>query len=184
LLGRSRPVKSKVDQLFGLSTAGITLETEFNLKPTGGAAICFRPVSSGDFAQLEQEIGQLLKASTADSPLTWRTFSDPYGYEWFVINAQEFENAVTTVHMISRELQESGYGDQLLASVFQFRDDAGHKVYWLYNYKRGAFYPFVPSGDQQRDNARELRLSAVMSRELNVESDLSKWYALWGIPLQ
>jgi hypothetical protein len=183
LLGRAKPVKSSLDQLFGLSTAELTLETEFGLNSTGGAAICFRPVSTGQFAELEHDIGELLQASNKDTPIVWRTFTDSYGYDWIVIQCQEFENAVATIHMISRELQESGFGDQLLASVFQFKDHSGRKVYWMYNYKRGAFYPFVPASDQTRDNALELRLSSIMSKELKVESDLSKWYALWGIPL-
>ena len=183
LLGRTKPIKSSLDQLFGMSTAQLTLDTEFDLKATGGAAISFRPVSTGQFAQLQEEINQLLQASTKDSPLQWRMFTDPYGYEWIILEAPEFENLVATVHMISRELQDSGFGEQLLASVFQFRDQAGRNVYWIYNYKRGAFYPFVPDGAQSRDNARELRLSSVMGRELSIEADLSKWYPMWGIPL-
>lgn len=183
LLGRAKPIKPSLDQLFGMSTAGLTLETEFNLKSTGAAAICFRPVSSGEFAQLEQEINSLLAASSKDSPLTWRVEKDSYGYQWVILRAQEFENLVATIHMISRELEDAGFGEQLLASAFQFRDDNGKNVYWLYNYKRGSFYPFVPAGAQGRDNPLELRLSSVMQRELHVEDELSKWYPLWGIPL-
>jgi hypothetical protein len=183
LLGRSKPIKASIDQMFGLSTANLTLETEFNLTPTGGAAICFRPVSTGEFAELEREVGALLTSSTKDSPLQWRTFKDAYGYEWFVLHADEFENVLATVHMISRELQDAGFSEQLLASVFQYRDERGINVYWLYNYKRGKFYPFAPGGGQSRDNARELRLNSIMSRELEIEPDLTKWYPLWGIPL-
>ena len=183
LLGRSRPVKSTLDQLFGLSTAQLTLETELSLRSTGAAAISFRPVSSGEFAQLRGEIEALLKASTKDAPLTWRTFTDPYGYQWIVLQAPDFVNLVTTVHMVSRELQDSGFGEQLLASVFQFKDERGRSTYWIYNYKRGTFYPFVPTSGKQRDNASELRLSSVMGHELRIEQDLTRWYALWGIPL-
>ena len=183
LLGRSRPIRASLDALFGLSTAQLQLEAELGLRPTGRAAICFRPVSTGDFAELLRETNALLDASRKDSPLTWQNQSDTYGYEWVVLVAAEFENLVATVHMISRQLQDSGYGDRLLASVFQFQDADGKNVYWLYNYKRGTFYPFVPAGHQGRDNAMELRLSSVMSRELNVETDLTKWYPLWGVPL-
>ena len=57
-------------------------------------------------------------------------------------------------------------------------------LYWIYNYKRGAFYPFVPAGgDQQRDNERELVLKAQMSSELPVEQELDRWFPLWGIPI-
>ena len=183
LLGRAKPIKSSLDPLFGLSTAEVTLQTEFGLTSSGAAAISFRPVSTGQFTQLESEINDLLKASTKDSPLSWRSFKDPYGYEWIILQAEEFANLVATVHMISRQLQDSGFGEQLLASVFQFRDD-GRNVYWIYNYKRGAFYPFVPAGGQTRDNAQELRLSSIMRGELTIEQDLTKWYALWGIPLE
>ncbi|WP_423782934.1 PspA-associated protein PspAB [Ferrimicrobium acidiphilum] len=36
-------------------------------------------------------------------------------------------------------------------------------VYWVYLYKRGTFYPFVPVGHERRDNERELSLKAVWS---------------------
>jgi hypothetical protein len=183
VLGRTKPIKASLDQLFGLSTGVITLQTELDLNPTGGAAISFRPVSSGEFSQLQKEIDQLLKASTHDAPLTWKTFADNFGYQWIILHSDDFANLVATVHMISRELQDSNFGEQLLASIFQFKDDKGRNVYWIYNYKRGAFYPFVPTGDQQRDNASELRYCAIMKGELNIEEDLTKWYALWGIPL-
>jgi|SRR5579872_2550509 len=183
MLGRTRPVKSNLDQLFGLSTAQITLETELDLKPTGSAAISFRPVSSGEFAGLQREIDDLLKASTKDAPLSWRSFTDSFGYQWIIVQSSDYTNLVTTVHMISRELQDSGFGEQLLAAIFQFRDPNARNVYWIYNYKRGAFYPFVPTGGQERDNALEIRLSAIMKGELHIEEDLAKWYALWGVPL-
>lgn len=183
LLGRSRPIKAKLDALFALSTANITLETEFDLKATGGAAISFRAVSSGDFAQLQREMNDLLKASAKDSPLTWRSFDDEYGYHWIVLRAEEFSNLVATVHMINRELEDSGYGERLLATVFQFKSSVGANVYWIYNYKRGAFYPFVPTAARNRNNAEEIRLSSVMGQELPIEKDMTRWYALWGIPL-
>jgi hypothetical protein len=183
ILGRDKPVKSKLDQLFGLSTAELTLATEFNLSPTGYAAVAFRPVSSGDFTQLRSEITALLQASTKDSPLSWQETTDSYGYAWVILHAQEFANLVASIHMISRELQDAGFGEQLLATVFQFSGQDGRKVYWIYNYKRGAFYPFVPTAGQNRDNPLELRLSSIMGRELAMEQDLTRWYPLWGIPL-
>ncbi len=183
ILGRTRPLKSNLDHLFGMSTAQITLQTEFDLLPTGGAAICFRPVSSGQFADLQREIDALLEASKKDAPLSWSSRADTYGYQWMILHTDEFANLVATIHMVSRELEDSGFGEQLLASAFQFKGAASANVYWLYNYKRGTFYPFVPNHGQTRDNALEIRLSAVLKGELNVEGDLEKWYALWGIPL-
>jgi len=57
-------------------------------------------------------------------------------------------------------------------------------VYWIYGYKQAAWYPFVPVGPRQRDNAEELRLSGLGKNEgLPVEADLGRWYALWGLPV-
>lgn len=183
LFGRARPASSKLDQLFGMSTAEITLATELSLTPGGAAAICFKPVSSGDFEGLEREIGDLLRASEWETPLTFDVRQDEYGYRWIVLHSTDLSELVTGIHVVSRELFDAGYGERLLAAVFLFRDEHGGKAFWIYNYKRGTWYPFVPVAGKQRDNARELRLSAVMKGELEVESDLSTWYALWGVPL-
>jgi hypothetical protein len=68
--------------------------------------------------------------------------------------------------------------------VFPFRDEASKPVYWIYNYKRGSFYPFVPAaGAQQRDSERELRLKAQIGAELPIEPELERWFPLWGIPV-
>jgi hypothetical protein len=51
------------------------------------------------------------------------------------------------------------------------------------NFKRGAYYPFVPKGEQQRDNEHELRLKAQIGAELPIEQELERWFPLWEIPL-
>ena len=64
------------------------------------------------------------------------------------------------------------------------RDHPPAPLYLIYNFKRGAFYPFVPAaGDQRRDNERELVLQAQLGSELPIETELSRWFALWGIPI-
>ena len=68
--------------------------------------------------------------------------------------------------------------------MFAFQDAEQRPIYWIYNYKRGAFYPFVPAGGaQQRDNERELVLKAQIGSELPVEAELQRWFPLWGIPI-
>ena len=71
-----------------------------------------------------------------------------------------------------------------VAHVFGFRDPRDQPIYWIYNYKRGSFYPFVPAGGEgRRDSERELRLKAQIGRELPVEPELERWFPLWGIPI-
>jgi hypothetical protein len=54
----------------------------------------------------------------------------------------------------------------------------------IYGYKRGAFWPFVPTGEgQERDNAEELELKAKLEKELPIEQDLSRWFGLFDAPL-
>src|SRR5438067_1542544 len=76
-----------------------------------------------------------------------------------------------------------GLGGQLLAAAFRF-EGGEHPVYWIYGFKTGTFWPFVPTGEkQERDNARELELKAKLEKELPVEQDLSKWLALFDAPI-
>jgi hypothetical protein len=181
ILGRTRPVKSKTEQLFAISTAQISLETKLDLRPAREAAIVFRPVQSSSFRQTSQEVQDLLELSARDTKSRVRQHDDEFNFRWVIIEDDDFEDLVTMIHMVTLTLAEHGYRDQLLAAVFRF--DGEKTAYWIYNYKRGAFYPFVPTRNRQRDNAFELRLQAVMGRELPIDSSLESWYALWGIPI-
>ena len=90
---------------------------------------------------------------------------------------------MVALNTISTQLQESGYGDRLLAAVFPF-EQKGEPVYFIYNFKRGGYYPFIPApGDKARDSERELRLKAQVGAELPFEEDISRWFPLWEIPL-
>ena len=89
---------------------------------------------------------------------------------------------VVTSKPINRRAGRADNADRMLAAVFGF-DYEGKKAYWIYSIKRGSFYPLVLSGYNERDNAAEMRLAAVMEEDrIPVERDLTRWYALWGIP--
>ena len=65
------------------------------------------------------------------------------------------------MNTVSVELQGAGYGDRLLAAVFAYADESGKPIYFIYNFKRGAYYPFVPApGTQARDSEGEFRIKA------------------------
>ena len=99
-----------------------------------------------------------------------------------ILRDDDFEDLVVAVNVVSSQLEASGYGDRLLAAVFAFEQE-GKPVYFIYNFKRGAYYPFVPSGERQRDNEHELRLKAQVGAELPIEQELERWFPLWDIPL-
>jgi hypothetical protein len=182
LFGRKQLKEASPDRLFALSTARVTLEVELGLKPAGVAAVCFKPLSAGEFAAAERDLNELLDAAAADSGSEVTRSGDEYGFQWIVVRDPELEDLVTTVHLITSELIAKGFGPQLLASLFKLEDD-DRAAFLIYSYKRGAFYPFVPTGDQERDNARELELKAKLEGELPMEEDLSRWYGMYDAPL-
>jgi hypothetical protein len=183
VFGRKRLKEASGDKIFALSTAQVTLDVDLGLKPAGAAAVCFKPLSAGEFVRAENELQELLDVAARDSGSRIRRKSDEYGFEWLIVEDEHFEDLVTTVHLIGSELKARGFGPQLLAAIFRF-DGGRHPVYFIYGYKRGAFWPFVPTGkDQERDNPEELELKAKLERELPIEPDLSRWFAMFDAPL-
>ena len=188
LFGRKRLKGARLEKLFALSTARITLEVELGLKSAGVAAVVSKPLSASEFARAELEIDELLGVAAQTSGSEVRRRQDSFGYQWLVVKDRDFEDLVTSVHLVSSELQARGFGEQLLAALFAFRSDEEDSVrttYLIYGYKRGAFWPFIPTGqDQERDNAEELRLKNELEGELPIEADLSRWLGLFDAPLE
>jgi hypothetical protein len=185
LFGRKKLKEAAAERLFAISTARITLETELALKPAGSAGVCFKALSAGEFVRAENELQQLLESVAVESGSKVERRSDEYGFEWLVVRDEDFEDLVTGIHLVASELEARGFGPQLLAAVFPFDGKGfdGGRVYWIYGFKRGAFWPFVPVGDQKRDNALELELKAKLEKELPVEQDLTRWLALFDAPV-
>ena len=185
LFGRKKLKDPARERLFAISTARITLESELDLKPAGAAGVCFKSLSAGEFVRAENELQQLLDAVASESGSKVERHTDEMGFEWLVVRDGDFEDLVTTVHLVGNELQDRGFGPQLLAALFPFEGKFKEgRVYWIYGFKRGAFWPFVPTGtDQERDNAEELELKAKLEQELPIEQDLTRWFGLFNAPL-
>jgi hypothetical protein len=179
LLGKGRLPKSNSDKLFAISTAYVTLNTNLNLK-SEGAGICFKPIEASRFQSTELEIQELLAQSSKDTNTLYNLQKDSYGYLWVILNGPDFEDLVSTVYMVSETLVEHDFGEQLLCAVFKFKDESD--VYWIYNFKKATFYPFVPKG-KQRDSSYEFRLRSIMDKELPIEKEVERWYPLWDIPV-
>ena len=172
------------DRVFAMTTAQVTLEMQLGLASTGKAAIVFQPLATSDFEQIVRDMEEVVRSSGEETGTTIETRDDEFGYRWMVLSDPDFEDLVVGLNAVSTALEGGGYGDRILCAVFAFRDENRKAVYWIYNYKRGAFYPFVPAGGgQQRDNERELRLKAQIGNELPIEAELERWFPLWGIPI-
>ena len=159
------------------------MDVELGLKPAGVGAVIFKPLSAGEFVRAENEMQELLDLAARESSSKIERSTDSFGYEWISVRDDDFEDLVTTIHLIGSELAARGFGEQLLAAAFKFQGRE-RPMFWIYGYKRGAFWPFVPTGEgQERDNAEELELKAKLEKELPIEPDLSRWLALYGAPL-
>jgi hypothetical protein len=183
--GRGNKLKGPApDRLFAMTTAQITLETSLNLKHRGAAGIVFQPLGTADFQSIVKDTEELLQSSAQDTGSKLESSNDEFGYRWLILRDTDFEDLVVSLNTVSTELQGGGYGDRLLCAVFPFEEE-GRPLYFIYNFKRGKYYPFVPKGKgaQDRDSERELRLKAQVGAELPFEEDMARWFPLWEIPL-
>lgn len=182
LFGRKKLKAPARDRLFALTTAAVTLNVECGLKPAGAGAVVFKPLSAGDFSRVEQDVQQLLAGLAAQNASKLEQKTDSFGFQWVIVRDPDLEDQVQSVYSVAQGLTEQGFGAQLLAAAFRF-DGGEHPTYWIYGFKTGTFWPFVPAGGTERDNARELELKAKLEPELPVEQDLSRWFALFDAPL-
>jgi hypothetical protein len=184
LLGGRRKLSGPApDRLFAMTTAYITLETGHGITSRGSAGIVFQPLATADFKSIVEETEELLRGTAEETGTRIESADDEFGYRWLILRDDDFEDLVVAMNTVSVQLQGGGYGDRLLACVFAFEEE-GRPLYFIYNFKRGAFYPFVPAkGDKQRDSERELRLKAQLATELPFEEDMTRWFPLWEIPL-
>lgn len=172
------------DRLFAMSTAYVTFETSLGITSRGVAAIVFQPLPTADFEAIVRDMEEVVRATASDGGTRVESSDDSYGYRWLVLRGPGFDDLVVGINAVSTALEAGGYGERVLCAVFSFEDSRKRPQYWIYNYKRGFFYPFVPAGgEQQRDTEAEFRLKAQIGAELPLEPEPERWFPLWGIPI-
>ena len=183
LTGKRKLAKPAPDRLFAISTAYVQMETGLGMSSRNAAAIVFQPLATADFDSIVRDMEEVVKATATDSGMTVTSSDDSYGFRWLVLRGSDFDDLVVGINAVSSALEAGGYGERVLCAVFAFEDSRQRPLYWIYNYKRGSFYPFAPSGAQDRDNERELVQKAQLAKELPIEQELERWFPLWGIPV-
>ena len=186
------------EDLFGMSTAYVTMEADLGFASVGEAALCFSSVDSTDFADTVDAVEAILDAGGEETGTEFRRHGDDHGYRWVVLADDDPEDLVTSVHFAADEFIDRGYGSRLLAAVFGFRRDEsgasasnartgtggtrerdGDRAYWIYSFRRGAYYPFAPRNTSERNERVEFKLESVLDGELGLEPDKEYWYPLW-----
>jgi hypothetical protein len=201
LLGRTKPVRPNLDALFSLPSAAVTLQTAGGLILTGHAGVCWMPPAGQSAADVQAEINQLLEmpddpvenvlatgAGASATSLQLRQAEDNFGYRWLLLSDGDVDDLVARVHLVNSTLSDNGWGPQLLCSVFSVApapdaDDSAKPFFLVYLFKRGTFYPFAPIGREKRDTELELRVRSMLGVDLPVESDVSRWFPLWDLPV-
>jgi len=185
LTGKRKLAQPAEDRLFAITTAYVTFETSQEITTRGGAAIVFQSLATADFTSIVRDMEEVVRATASDSATAVDTSQDSYGFSWLILRGGDFDSLVVGINAVSEALEAGGYGERVLCAVFAFQDARSRPLYWIYNYKRGSFYPFVPARgtQQQRDNERELVLKAQAGSELPIEPELARWFPLWGIPI-
>ncbi|MEW9517470.1 PspA-associated protein PspAB [Streptomyces tubercidicus] len=179
ILGRSKPVRPDLDQLFALPSAAVTLEAAAGFVPSGVGSVCFASVEGGTFSRIQEEARSLLDGTVEFT-------RDAYGYTWLLVRhpPEDVAGLVNDLHAVNTSLEEAGFGPQLLCSLVGFRDEQQRSLALVYLYKRGTFYPFAPErdGGEKRDNPLELQVRAMLADDLTIEKDLTRWFPVWGAP--
>jgi hypothetical protein len=188
LTGRHTVKGPAPDRLFAITTAYVTLESSHQVEPTGTAAIVFQALATSEFEATLRDMEEVVTATGGDSGTRVSTQDDSFGYRWMVLRnpdgAPSVEDLAVGINAVSSSIETAGHGERLLCAVFSFVDSQKRRIYFIYNYKRGYWYPFVPStGEQQRDTERELQIKAQIASELPMEPELERWFPLWGIPI-
>ena len=185
LFGRTKQVAPQLDNLFALPTAALTLQTELELLSSGEAGLCFKSGSGEATLATDDDLKELLNFQENDNKVTFTT--DDLGFKWLVIDDADISSLVTRIHSANTTMVEHGFGPRLLCAVFGFvpQTTPGEgSVRMVYLIKQGTFYPFAPTGNQQRDNELELRVRSFLEGDLAMEKDLSRWMALWNVPVK
>ena len=111
ILGKSELLTAKLDRLFAISTASITMEANLGLSPDGAAGICFKPIESSKYEAARSEIEELLSFSARETGTKYRVEKDEYRFLWVVLEDPHFDDLVANVHLVSTTVVEHGFGE-------------------------------------------------------------------------
>ena len=86
---------------------------------SGHAGVCFKPPTGQGFEEMQAEVVSLL---SMDGTGGLHQEKDTFGYQWLVVEDTDIEELVTRIHLVNSSLSDSGWGPQLLCSVFGLAD--------------------------------------------------------------
>jgi hypothetical protein len=132
---------------------------------------------------------EVVKATAGEMSATVEsTRTTSYGFRWLIVRTPRARSRISSSASTRLEL-DRGRRLRRAAALRGVRVQGRRRraINFIYNYKRGSWYPFVPGPQparelQQRSTERELQLKAQIGGELPIEPELERWFPLWGIP--
>jgi hypothetical protein len=162
---------------FEAVTAALPLLAADGVQPSGVGAVCIKPPDKR-FADLDTLVDQIASAGRYDAA------TDDYGHRWLTrrTSSADIDQVVADLAAVNRAVAGASLGGALLCTLVGFTAGSA-PLALVYRARRGSWYPFVPAGEQIRDNVKELALRDLLQGTLEIEPDLTKWSPLWGSPV-
>jgi hypothetical protein len=182
LLGRREPKRARLELINGIVAARRSFEVELDVR---AAAVAIEPQGMSGRGPSPSGLDALLGSIAEDTGAMVERRQDGFGLQWVTFWGGSLDDLALSVGVLAESLHLAGHWDRVVcaAFVFQKASNPAAWVYWIYNFQRGTFYPFVPQRDARRDSEEEARLRAAVEHDLRLERDPQQWYPLWGIPV-
>jgi hypothetical protein len=195
IFGSNTVAKNDWSAMSTVVKAEAKLQALGEITPSRRAGVIYRNSDENAFLNdIEFELKSILYVGEGATKTAFEIEDDDRGMRWIVLEDGNFSDLVSSVYTVGNAIGVNGAEDNLLAAVFELyftgtvEDNtyrSGLRTYWIYRYDRKAFYPFVPTGDNEgdRDRSTEARLGQDLRKHgLAVEKSLTEWMGLWGIP--
>src|SRR3954465_7318294 len=93
LFGRRKVAgPAKTDRLFAISTAYVTLQTNFDTSTRWVAGLVFQPLPTSDFNEIVRDMEEGVRSSGEETGTQVETSDDSYGYRWMVLRDPDVED--------------------------------------------------------------------------------------------
>ncbi|MBA31063.1 MAG: hypothetical protein CL748_00830 [Chloroflexi bacterium] len=183
------------DILLTLDKAQRELYQRGEISAARKAGVVFHPNDENFYlGNLQKELNTALYTGEGSTKTSFNILDDSHSTKWVVLEDGKFYDLLSSIFTVGNAIKSNGGEENIIGLVFEFffsdkqksqETIETTKVYLIYRYDLKAFYPFVPTGDNQGDRARpiETRLGyALKNYGLTIESRLEKWLGIWGIP--
>ena len=143
------------------------LQNKGELTPARRAGILYSIDNSNEFlVNFSKEISSILYEGEGATKTSYEIKKDGEEMRWIILEDGNFTDLVSSTYTIGNAIGSNSDKNNLIAAIFELylsvkidenSSRTGVRSYCIYRYDRKAFYPFIPTGDNEgeRDKAAE-----------------------------